>query len=128
MTKGVGHSTIDRHHCPDAHATYHESHLVDNAVGQNASHIIFQQGINNPVNHHDASHHDEYLPARESPNQCIDRSFRGIGTENNASCHSGLRVGVGEPGVYGRDRSVEQNSSEDKVIGQVPFSHGVEDD
>jgi hypothetical protein len=46
--------------------------LVDNAIRENASHVVFQKGVNDTIYGHDAPDHDKYLPAGESPYQGID--------------------------------------------------------
>ena len=44
VAKGVGRGAVEAHGRADAHPADHEAHLVDDGVGQDAAHVVFEQG------------------------------------------------------------------------------------
>ena len=94
----MGYGAVECHHCADSHTGNHETHLVDDTVCKNPSHIILEEGIDDAVDGHDAAHPDQNLPSRESANQRINSGLGGVGAQDYPACYSGFRICVREPG------------------------------
>ena len=124
MAEGVGRRAVEGHGRADAHPADHEAHLVDDGVGQDAAHIVLEQGVHDAVDAHETADDDEDLPARIGADERVDGGLGGVGREDDDARDRGLGIGVRQPGVQGRGRRVDQDARQDEPVGQAAFGHG----
>jgi hypothetical protein len=119
---------MQRHLRADADAGHHEADLVDDAVGEDAPHVVFQQRIDDAVEHHPQPGEDQQLLAREATQQGEDGGLGGEGREEDHAARRGLGIGVGQPGGERRRGGVDEKPGEDQPGAGVLQLDGAEGD
>ena len=124
--EGMGGGAVQRHLGADADAGNHEADLVDDAVGEDAPHVVFQQRIDDAVEHHEQPDPDQDLGAGEAAYQHVHRGLGGEGGEEHRAAPRGFRVGVGQPGRQRRCAGVDQEADQDQPVGDRIGLHARE--
>ena len=128
MAEGVRDDTGDGQLGADADAAHHEADLVDDAVGENAAHVVFEQGVDDTVNCHHAANGDEDLPAGESANQRVHRSLCGVSAQDDPAHDGRFRVGVRQPAGERHRRRIDQYADQDEPASDCVFRKRVKRD
>ena len=138
MGEGVGGGTVKGHLGADAHTDDHVADLAYDMIGQKAPGIVLQHRVDDAVKGHERAQPHQDLGTRIGPDQHVDRGLGGEGAQENGTGDRGLGIGVGEPGVEGRHRCVEDEGHQDHRVGEPPLTqraeqkgprlHAVEDD
>ena len=58
MCKGMGCRAVECELRADPYGTNHEADLIDNGVGEDATDVVLQQGINDSIHHHEQANAD----------------------------------------------------------------------
>ena len=119
--EGVGRGAVERKlverriaAAGEADAADHEADLVDDRIGQDAPHVVFQQRVDDPVEDHVEADPDQQFHARKAADQHQYRDLRREGREENHAAPGGFRIGVGQPGREGRRAGVDQEAGQDQ--------------
>ena len=97
MAERMGDHTGYRQWCADPDSAHHETDLVDDAVGQDAPHVIFEQRVHDAVEGHDTADRYQDFLTGESAHESVDCSLGGVGAENDSSKNSRLGISVRQP-------------------------------
>ena len=128
VAKGVRDDAGDGEFGADAHAADHEANLVDDAVGENAAHVVFQQGINDAVNGHHAADRDKNLPAGETTDQRVNGGLGGVRAEDDPAHDGRFRIGIRQPTGERYRRRVDQNANQNEPASDCVFWERVKRD
>ena len=124
--KGVGGGTVQGQFRADADGADHETHLVDDAVREDSAHVVFQQGVDDAVEHHVEADPDQNLCAGKADQQGEHGGLGGERAQKDHAARAGFRIGVGNPGGQRRSARVDQETDQDQDVGGVVRQHGSE--
>ncbi len=100
----------------DADAGDHEPDLVDDAVGQDAPHVVLQQRIDDAVEHHDETDVDQDLGAGKRAQEHVDRGLGRERRKEHGAAPRRLGIGIGNPGGQRPCAGVHEKSGEDQPM------------
>ena len=90
----VRHRTVDGQFCSDTDAHHHEAELVVEAVGQHASQVVLDHGIEDRERRHRCSDRHEDLCAGKTARQCVDGDLGREPGKEHRPCSSRFRISV----------------------------------
>ena len=122
----MGRRSADRDGPSDARGADHESDLVDDRIGEDAPHVVFEQRVDDAVDRHDAAHPNERFPAFVAAEEGVDGGLRGISAEDEAAGDTGLGIGIGEPGGEGRGGRIDEEAEKNQPSAGVLFGSKIE--
>ena len=94
MTEGVGNRAIESQIGANTNRTDHKANLVDDTVGQNTAHVVFQQSVDDAVDHHEQADPDQNRLTGKQQNKGQNRGLGGKGREKYGTGWAGLRISV----------------------------------
>ena len=122
----VGRRPVERHLTANADAGNHEPDLIDDAVGQDAPHVVFEDRIDDTIEHHIKADINQELCAGKASQQNIDRGLGGKRREKDRAAPGSFGIGVGEPGGKGRRAGIDEKACENEIAGPAVRRHGLE--
>ena len=108
----MGNSAIYGHLCPNADSAYHESYLVDQAVGQNSPEVVFNDRIEDRECRHNRSDPDKGLGTRKAPGQGVNSTLCSKSAQEYGPGNCSLRIGVGQPWMEKRPGAIQAKTQE----------------
>ncbi len=126
MGKGVRGRTVEGHFRADTDTGDHEADLVDDRIGQDAPHVVFEDRVNDPVEYHVKAKIDQDLSTRETAYEDIDGGFCGESRQEHRPRPGGLRIGIRQPGRKRWRPGIDQKTGQNEPAGDRIRLHGVE--
>ena len=106
--------SVECHLGADPDTRDHEAHLVHDRIRQDAPHVVLEQRVDDPIEHHVQADRHQCSGTRETHEERIDRRLGGVRREEDHAGRARLRVGVGDPGRERRGSGVDQEAREDE--------------
>jgi len=116
VSEGVRGRAVQRELRADADPGDHETDLVDDAVGEDAPHVVLEQRVHDAVEHHEQPHPDEQLGAGKTAQQHVHGGLRGERRQEHGATPRRLWIGVRQPRRQRRRAGVQQESREDHPV------------
>ena len=122
----MGGGAVEGHLGADADSYDHEAELVVHAVGEHPTEIVDDHREEDRKGGHRGADPDQHLDPGKASCQGVHGHLRGEGAQKHSPRHGGLRIGVLEPVVEQRKRTLDTEGDENKPTTQAVEPHIVE--
>ncbi len=116
VREGVRGGAVQRHLGADTDAGDHEPDLIDDRVRENPAHVVFEQRVNDAVEHHEQTDVYQQVRAGKAAYQHVNRRLGRESGQKYRAAPGCLGVGIRQPGGERWRAGIQQNPRQHQCL------------